>query len=636
MTTPNKTEHEDGASLTKTALNGGLSALSMASSGARTGARLAVGTLFAGCNVLLDLGVRVTRKLPLASEGGVLRLKTAEGEIDAIARPAAPPASGPAPIGWWLPDGEEPRTGDEALAQALTAVSRNLYVVDSNGQPAVGLGGRAVVGADTAGADQSFPLRAFAPALHPTQLGDPAFREAYGLRYAYVAGDMANGISSEQMVEAMARSGLLGFFGAAGLSVQRIEEAIDRLQRNLGDLPFGMNLIHNPNEPDQEAAVADLYVRRRVRTVSAAAYLDLTLPLIRYRLHGIHRDADGRVVCPHRVLAKVSRVEVARKFMAPPPPDFVAELVRRGDLTAEQAALAASVPVAGDLTIEADSAGHTDNRPAIALFPTMLALRDEMQARHAYAEPLRVGAAGGIATPTGAAAAFAMGAAYVLTGSINQACVEAGTSAAVREMLAQATQADTMMAPAADMFEMGVKVQVLKWGTLFGVRAKKLYDLYRSHAGLEDIPPAQRALLERDYFRCPLDQAWQQTRAFWQQRDARQIARAERDPKHRMALVFRAYLGQASDWANRGEPSRKADYQVWCGPAMGAFNEWTRGSFLESPQRRDVVTVALNLLLGAAVMTRANWLRQQGVALAPSAAAYRPLERSAIESLLGS
>ena len=31
-----------------------------------------------------------------------------------------------------------------------------------------------------------------------------------------------------------------------------------------------------------------------------------------------------------------------------------------------------------------------------------------------------------------------MGAAYVLTGTINQACVEAGTSQTVREMLAKA------------------------------------------------------------------------------------------------------------------------------------------------------------------------------------------------------
>src|SRR5213075_1488754 len=118
------------------------------------------------------------------------------------------------------------------------------------------------------------------------------------------------------------------------------------------------------------------------------------------------------------------------------------------------------------------------------------------------------GAAGGIATPGGTAAAFVMGAAYVLTGSVNQACVESGSSDAVREMLAQAEQADVAMAPAADMFEMGVKVQVLKRGTMFAMRAAKLYELYRTCDGLEGIPAAERAALEKNYFRATVEQIW--------------------------------------------------------------------------------------------------------------------------------
>ena len=56
----------------------------------------------------------------------------------------------------------------------------------------------------------------------------------------------------------MGRAGMLGFFGAAGLSPQRVEQAIDRLRKNLGDIPHGFNLIHSPNEPDLEAALVDL------------------------------------------------------------------------------------------------------------------------------------------------------------------------------------------------------------------------------------------------------------------------------------------------------------------------------------------------------------------------------------------
>ncbi len=471
----------------------------------------------------------------------------------------------------------------------------------------------------------------YVPPCLPEDLGDPTFRTDHRLRYAYVAGSMANGIASVGLVEALARAGLLGFFGAAGLPVGRVEAAIDQLTASVGHLPFGFNLIHSPTAPDLEAAIAELYCRRGIRLVEASAYLDVTLPLVRYRLHGIHCGPDGRVITPNHVIAKVSRVEVASKCFAPPPERLVAELVRHGNLTEDQGRLAARVPLAADLTAEADSAGHTDNRPALTLLPTLLALRDRFQRQYDYACPLRVGAAGGIATPAAVAAAFAMGAAYVVTGSINQACVESGSSDVVRALLAQTEQADVTMAPAGDMFEMGVKVQVLKRGTFFPMRAARLYELYRTHDGLDALPAAERAALEKNVFRAPLEEIWAQTRTFFAKRDPDQIQRAEREPKHKMALVFRWYLGQSSRWANAGEPTRKLDYQVWCGPAMGAFNEWVKASPLEAPENRRVVPVALNLLYGAAVLLRAQMLRCQGI---PIAVDSPPLDPVALEQRL--
>jgi PfaD family protein len=462
------------------------------------------------------------------------------------------------------------------------------------------------------------------PPCRLENLGDASFRADHGLRYAYVAGAMANGIGSAEVVEALSRAGMLAFFGSAGLTLDRVETAVAGLTRGLSRAPFGFNLIHSPNEPELEAALVDLYLRRGVRLVEASAYLDLTLPVVRYRLSGIHADNAGRIATPNRIVAKVSRVEVASKFLAPPPDRFVQELVRRGELTVEQARLAARVPLAQDLTAEADSGGHTDNRPAITLVPTMLALRDRIQERYGYEMPLRVGAAGGIATPAAAAAAFVMGAAYVVTGTINQACVESGSSDLVRDMLAAAEQADVAMAPSADMFEMGVKVQVLKRGTMFAMRAAKLYELYRTCSGLDDIPAAERASLEKALFRGSFEEIWTQTRTYFLERDPAQVDRAEHDPKHKLALVFRWYLGQSSRWANAGEPSRKLDYQVWCGPAMGAFNEWVKGSFLEQPRNRRVVTVALNILYGAAVLLRLNALRCQGAPVLPEWARVPP------------
>ena len=151
---------------------------------------------------------------------------------------------------------------------------------------------------------------------------------------------------------------------------------------------------------------------------------------------------------------------------------------------------------------------------------------------------------------------------------------------------------------------------------------------------MEDIPAAQRQVLERDYFRAALDDVWVQTREYFAKRDPAQIQRAEGDAKHKMALVFRWYLGQSSTWANAGEPLRKVDYQIWCGPAIGAFNEWARGTFLEQPAQRDVVTVAMNLLVGAAALTRAGWLRAQGVPLPPGAQRFTPRRREELAALV--
>ena len=103
----------------------------------------------------------------------------------------------------------------------------------------------------------------------------------------------------------MARAGMLGFFGAAGLDLAVTEAAIDRLKLNLGSLPFGVNLIHSPNEPAREAATVDLYLRKGVRLVEAAAYLQLTLPVVRFRVTGIHQNAQGQIVTPNRIMETV-------------------------------------------------------------------------------------------------------------------------------------------------------------------------------------------------------------------------------------------------------------------------------------------------------------------------------------------
>jgi len=525
--------------------------------------------------------------------------------------------------------GEQVAAGPALLA-GLRHINRPLYLLSHD------RGSRVMSGAagTTAGGDEGQFFNGIVLPCPLERLGDGTFCDDHGIRYPYVGGAMAKGISSVALVEALARAGMLGFFGSAGLLIEEVEAAIDQLASRADGLTYGFNLIHSPNEPALENALVDLYLRRGIKLVEASAFLDLTPALVRYRTHGLYRDPDGRVIAPNHVVAKISREEVAAKFFAPPQERFLRELVAAGHLTSEQAQMATEIPMAQDVTVESDSGGHTDNRPALALFPTIHAQKETCQSQYHYHRPLRIGLGGGIATPAAAAAAFALGAAYLVTGTVNQACIESGTCDEVRRMLADTRQADVIMAPSGDMFEMGVNVQVIKRGTMFSMRAAKLYELYRTHDSIEGLPAAEREKLEKTVFRKGLDQVWEETRAYFTQRDPRELAKAERDPKHRMALVFRWYLGQSPVWANQGVADRKLDYQVWCGPAMGAFNEWVQGSFLEAPTRRRVADVAMNILFGAAVMMRANQLKLQGVPLEDEAALTAPLEIAQIKEFL--
>ncbi|MDO5297571.1 MAG: PfaD family polyunsaturated fatty acid/polyketide biosynthesis protein [bacterium] len=538
------------------------------------------------------------------------------------------------PIGWWLSPSDDDylsATQDDLTSALLRLTSPLFAVQNHDGSLALTASGQGMLSYPSPPIAKGLPLLGFVPALPPESLGDSAFRSKYSLQLAYVSGSMANGIASEDLVAAMAQNGMLGFFGSAGLALDRVEGVMHRLRERLGTRPYGFNLIHSPHDPALEAALVELFLKGKIRLLEASAFMSLTLPLLRFRYAGISLRSDGTVYTPNSIMAKVSRLELAQKFLMPAPDNMLRALVESGDLTTDQAALAAKVPVCSELTAEADSGGHTDNRPAVSMWPSMLELRDSIAAKYGYSVP--VGAAGGISTPVSAAAAFAMGAAYVMTGSVNQACSESGTCEQVREVLAKAGPADCTMAPAADMFEMGVNVQVLKWGTMFPVKARKLYGWYRQYSSFQEMPKEVIAQIERDYLRCSIDECWSSTREFFAKRDPRQIAKAEQDPKHLMALVFRSYLGQASRWANSGDPTRRSDYQIWCGPAMGAFNEWVKGSFLENPLERHAANIALNIMTGAAVASRADMLRKQGIALPAVVTRFAPRKPQELEEI---
>ncbi len=514
----------------------------------------------------------------------------------------------------------------EEILQLIPQVRETIHIVKDSATQQLGLVNAESLSISTLQSRIDLTYVATIPSLYPEWLGDPAFLATHQIRFPYIVGEMANGIASAECVIAAAKSGFMGSFGAAGLMPEVIEKNLQKIRSELGAEygGWGANLIYNPNEPALEEATVNLFLRFGVQRISSSAYMSLSPFIVHYAFSGLHTDPQGNIRRRNHVLTKISRSEVAKHFMTPVPAQLLTQLVSQGKLTEQEAQLARNLPVAEDITAEADSGGHTDNRPLGTLFPVIQHLALQLTEKHGYTQPLRVGAAGGLGTPTAVAAAFAMGAAYVLTGSVNQSALEAGVCPKAKAMLAQADMADVEMAPAADMFELGVKLQVLKRGTMFSRRAIKLYELYLKYPSLEDIPAEEQENLEQKFFHVPLEEVWKNTRAFFEKRDPQQISLAEQNPKHRMALVFRSYLGLSSRWAISGDASRVLDYQLWCGPAMGAFNDWVKGSFLEDINNRSVQQIGYNLLEGAAVITRAAQLRSFGIALAAAAFEFRP------------
>jgi trans-AT polyketide synthase/acyltransferase/oxidoreductase domain-containing protein len=290
------------------------------------------------------------------------------------------------------------------------------------------------------------------------------------------------------------------------------------------------------------------------------------------------------------VIAKVSRLEVAEKFLNPPPEGIVTQLRAAGRLTNEEAEVARHVSVASDLCVESDSGGHTDRGSALTLVPSILALRRRLSDARPSGQVVRVGAAGGIGTPAAVAATLALGAEFVLTGSVNQCTVEAGTSDQVKDLLGTLGVHDTAMAPAADLFEVDGGVQVVRKGTMFASRANRLHRIFREHRVWHDVDPTVRAGIEKRVLKRPFEDVLEDLRH--RHAESERWRSIEQDPRAQMAAVFKTYLERTTVAATEGYADEAADFQIHCGPALGAFNEWVSGTPLESWRARHVDHVA--------------------------------------------
>ena len=535
---------------------------------------------------------------------------TITGLVRAIRREAVPlpradlvplpaPTLAAAPVPAPIPVASQPMPAPAASMPKPTPTSPVAVATPAatgpGGEPSHPARGRRTDAPSAAREHQQAPQRAIVAA--GSALGSAAFRRAYGARFACVIGGMGQGVGGAALVAAACRHGFPAFLGTFGRPLGAISNDIDRMRREVGDELWGVNVRFDALDPDWENRLLRLLIDADVRRVEASGYIAPTEALVRHRARGLGAGEQSPAT---RLLVKVTRPEVADAFLRPAPDRLVAGLVAGGLITRDQAEAVRRVPLATEMCVLADSAGPTDRGRSLTHFPALLACRDRAAVETGHVVPLGLG--GGIGSPPAIAAALAMGADFVLTGSINQCSVEADTSDLVKDLLQRMNVQDTAYAPSGELFEYGAQVQVLKRGVLFPARAAKLYDLYRRFDSLDSLDAATTAQLEDRYFGRPLTEVSAQIRAHLSVADR---DRFDANERWRMALVFSSYCRQAYTLAQQGHEDAQVDFQVYCSPALGAFNQWAAGSDLEDWRRRRVGDVNERLMDASAALMAA-------------------------------
>lgn len=428
-------------------------------------------------------------------------------------------------------------------------------------------------------------------------IGSDQFKTDYETEYAYIGGGLYRGISSVDYVVRMAKAGLLSFLGAGGLSLKDIDDALLKISEQLTHKQvFGVTVLSDFGDQQHEMALIELLLSHEVNVLETVAFLDVSPALVLFCLRGLSRDSEGNICAKNKIIARVFRPEIAETFLKPAPERMVNLLLEQKKITPEQAQLAKSVPIAHDLCVDANVGGISDRNSLLTLLPQVVATRDKMRLEYGYKRVVRVGAVGSFGAPDSVVAAIMIGAEFIETNSINQCSVEAETSASVKEMLSKVQTHDIDYAPFSDLFELGGKVQVVRKGSFFSSRAQRLFELWQRFNSLNELDAGLIYQLENNYFRKSLDDVWRDVYAHYQENNPQEIIKANRNKKHRMALIFRWYLTQSFDFARLGNEARRVDFQVHCSPAMGAFNAWVKGTELEPWQNRHVDVIGKKLM----------------------------------------
>ncbi len=252
------------------------------------------------------------------------------------------------------------------------------------------------------------------------------------------------------VVAAVSKAGGMGVLGALAFSSEELEQELAWLDKNCGGKPYGVDVVMPAKTlvSDQTEAVDKDSLEKMIPAGHRKFVEDV---LTRYEVPPLPAGADksesllgwtpaaGR---NHVDIALSHPIKLLVNALGPPPADIVALAHKHGVKVAALVGTAAQakkqVEVGVDLIVAqgSEAGGHTGEITTMVLVP------DVVDAVH----PVPVLAAGGIGSGRQAAAALALGADGVWTGSIWLAVKESDYHPVLIEKIMKASSSDTVRA----------------------------------------------------------------------------------------------------------------------------------------------------------------------------------------------
>ncbi len=251
------------------------------------------------------------------------------------------------------------------------------------------------------------------------------------------------------VVAAVSKAGGLGVLGAVGFSPEQLETELDWIDAHVGDKPYGVDIVI-PGKYEGMGELDPVKLEADLRDMIPQGHRDFVTKILAD--HDVPTMPDGEstaeligwtaaTATPQVLIAlQHDKVKLIANALGTPPPEIIEEIHASGRLVAALCGAAAQAErhknAGVDIIIAqgTEGGGHTGDVGSAVLWPEVI---------DAVA-PTPVLAAGGIGTGRQMAAALAMGAQGVWTGSLWLTVEEADVPPAQMQSLLAAGSRDTV------------------------------------------------------------------------------------------------------------------------------------------------------------------------------------------------